>query len=421
MFDENSDNSVPGLLYDQHDWQDDAAAVHDRLRRPGPAVRRATWPNGMAVHDITTYREARAAFTDPRLCKRADRLGAVMRDQLTRAGQDASISGLVTFPHMLNADGHNGADTGDAPADHTRLRKLAGAAFTPGRVAALRPRIEAITNDLLDAISDRGQPVDLIEEFAFPLPITVISEMLGIPDADRHLYRSWSADLMQDRQDVTDPASIDMAGHLAGVIAHKRAHPGDDLITSLIEANENGDQLSDSELIGSTSLFIVAGHETTTALIGNSVAALLQHPKQLAVLQDAPALWPNAVEELLRSQGPIAHATFRYTAEQVTIAGEDIPPGEIVMISPMAANHDPEKFRDPETFDITRSANGHLAFGHGIHHCLGAALARTETQIALSHVFARYPGMRLATAAEDFPWQPSPTIAGFGTLPVHLS
>ncbi|GAB3425675.1 cytochrome P450 family protein [Flindersiella endophytica] len=388
----------------------DPHEVYDLLRAQAPA-HKVRLPFGTEAWVVTRYDDARAALSDPRLSKDMSRA----QEFWMRAYDNVSDEVAETFDqslsaHMLNAD----------PPDHTRLRRLVNKAFTARRVEALRPRIEEITESLLDAMAGQDE-VDLLESFAFPLPITVICELLGVPIEDRSDFRKWSALILSDTGDEVS-ASRQMAGYLRDLIARKRASGGDDLLHALLEASDDNDQLSEHELIAMVFLLLVAGHETTVNLIGNGVLALLRNPSQLELLRADPALLPGAVEEFLRYDGPINLATFRWTVEPVRLGDVEIPMGEFVLVSLLAANHDPGRFADPSKLDVTRPAGGHVAFGHGIHYCLGAPLARLEGEIAIGRLLERFPGLRLASEQPaGLRWRASTLIHGLEELPVKLA
>jgi cytochrome P450 len=315
---------------------------------------------------------------------------------------------------MLNSD----------PPVHERLRRLVNKAFTARRVERLRPRITAITTALLDDMSTREQ-VDLLASFAFPLPITVICELLGVPVADQDDFRTWSATIVSDtaRPEVFQAHATAMVRYFRTLLAAKRHEPADDLLSALIAARDDGDRLTEDELVSMAFLLLVAGHETTVNLIGSGVLALLLNPAELARLRafgSEPALIGGAVEELLRYVNPVNNATFRCAAEPVEIGGVRIGRGDPVVVALSSANRDPSRFGDPDRLDLGRDSSGHLAFGHGIHYCLGAPLARLEAEIAFSHLLARFGSIRLAVPAESLRWRPSTLIHGLESLPVRL-
>ncbi|WNV83183.1 cytochrome P450 [Umezawaea sp. Da 62-37] len=365
-------------MFSEHYW-DQHAEVEDTLRAQGPAHRVAL-PNGVPAWVITGYEAARTVLTHPAVSKDSARLERVMTAAMRRAGHhEAELSGM--FRGMLFAD----------PPHHKRLREPVAKAFTPRRIAALRPRVEQITNDLLDALPTNA-PVDLVSEFAFELPVTVICELMGVPVSDREPFRAWTADLMEDHPDVVGPANDAMAAYFAELIATKRRTPGHDLLSALATSSEATDGLTDDELIGTCFLLFVAGHETTTNLIGNAVHATLRHPTAWSELAADTSLAAGAVRETLRHDSPVRMATHRITIEPMTIQGTTIPADEVVLVSLGAANRDPAYYPCPTEFDLHRDDTApQLSFGHGLHYCLGAALGRMEAEIALSRLPSRFP------------------------------
>ncbi|MFD2079933.1 Cytochrome P450 [Actinopolymorpha cephalotaxi] len=402
-------NGVPAL---DTDYFQDPEAVHAALREEGPA-RKVVLPHGWETWIVTRYDEARAALADPRLLKNGRVLDQYMDPE--QLG-DEMVFAEALRAHMLSSD----------PPDHTRLRKLVNKAFTSRRVEALRPRIEAITEELLDAMAARGadgEPVDLIDAFAFPLPMTVICELLGVPFEDREDFRAWSAVVLADdpTDDEVRTASYAMAGYLSQLIAAKRAQPGEDLLTGLVQARDDNDRLDENELIAMAFLLLVAGHETTVNLIGNGVLALLRNPGQLDRLRADPSLVGGAVEEFLRYDGPINLATMRFTSEPVRFGDVEIPRGQFVLVSLASANHDESRFPGAGQLDVTRRGGGHLAFGHGIHYCVGAPLARLEAEVAFRRMLDRFPELSLAVDSDEVRWRHSSLIHGVERLPVRLS
>lgn len=363
-------------------------------------------PSGTPAWLIIGYDEARQALHDPRLVKNTAELTTLSRDRLNPEERAALGS------HMLNRD----------PPDHTRLRRLVSSAFTRRRIAQLAPRIKQITDELLEAM-DTAMRADLIATFALPLPITVICELLGVPADRRAEFHDWSITVVAGslaEPDAYRRATTAMVRYLRELLEIKRAAPADDLLSALVAVRDGQDVLSEDELISMAFLILIAGHETTVNLIGNGVHALLTHPEQLTLLRAQPDRLPDAVEELLRFDGPLQAATFRVTAEPVILGGVTIPAGEIVIPGLLSANRDPACTARPDTLDITRADSPHLAFGHGIHHCLGAPLARLEGRIALGTLLARFPGLRLAVPVEQLTWRPGVNINGLDTLPVIL-
>jgi len=311
------------------------------------------------------------------------------------------------------------------PPDHTRLRALVSRAFTPRVVEAMRPHIQDIVDGLLDRL-EAGHGMDVIEDLAYPLPVTVICEMLGVPTADQDVFRQWSADIARSLDAAILPADseviprgrearIALRAYLRSLIATRRRNPRADLLSALIAVEEEGSKLSEGELVSTCALLLIAGHETTVNLIGNGVLALLRHPDQLRALADDPTLIQSAVEELLRYDGPVQR-TGRMATADVEIGGKQIPKGSVVVAAIGAANRDPAHFPDPERLDITRRDNRHIAFGFGIHFCLGAPLARIEGQVAIGTLLRRVPALKLVS---DTPvWRESSVLRGLKTLPV---
>ncbi|MEU0409951.1 cytochrome P450 [Streptomyces griseorubiginosus] len=363
--------------------------VH-RVRPPGSDAGYSTWL-------VVGHEEARAALADPRLAKDGRRIGVLFHD-------DELIG-----RHLLGSD----------PPEHTRLRGLVSRAFTMRRVERLRPRIQEITDDLLDAMLPHGR-ADLVASLAYPLPITVICELLGVPEMDRSEFRKLSTEVVAPTSPESSyDAVLRLGEYLTELIEDKRrAGPGDDLLGDLIRTTaEDGDRLSPSELRGMAFLLLIAGHETTVNLITNAVHALLTHPDQLAALRADMTLVDAAVEETLRYEGPVENATFRYAAEPLEIAGRDIDRGDPVMICLSAADRDDSRYTAPDAFDIHRDSRGHLAFGHGLHYCLGAPLARLEARTALTSLLDRAPALALDGPPGE--WLPGMLIRGVRSLPVR--
>jgi cytochrome P450 len=354
------------------------------LAAQGP-IHRIHLPGGQPAWFVTGYPEARIALSDARLLKNpafmpyADRLPA----------ESAAL-----HHHMLNAN----------PPDHARLRKLVSAAFTRRRVDELAPRVDAIGTELLDPIAEKlrgGATVDLMDEFAFPLPFRVICALLGIPRQDEEAAQKVFGTLGAGSLvpfDEFAAASAAMIAFIGDLLEDKRRQPGDDLLSALLQVRDGDDRLSEGELTSMVSLLVTAGHETTTGLIANGVLALLRHPGQLALLRAEPDRLPAAVEEILRYDGSVQTAFPVYAGERFELGSATIEAGDLLVVSVLAANLDPA-VNGPDRFDITR-AGTHLAFGHGIHHCLGAPLARLEARIALAMLFDRLPGIALAPQTE---------------------
>jgi cytochrome P450 len=310
--------------------------------------------------------------------------------------------------HLLNLD---------AP-DHTRLRALVHKAFTPNRVRDLEPRIEAIAHDLLDKMAAK-QDANLIEDFAFPLPITVIAEMLGVHRERRDDFRRWTRTLLfgVDEQQSLG-AVMEFMQYMNELIEIRRHQEMNDILGALVRVEEGGDALDHMELLSMIFLLLVAGHETTVNLIGNGTLALMQNPEQLELLKNEMSLMPKAIEELLRYNGPVETPTTRWASEDIEINGCVIPLGDMVLPSLLAANRDPDVFKNPDQLDITRDPNPHIAFGHGIHYCLGAPLARMEGQIAMKALLERFPTIRLNAPVESLEWSENLLLHGMAALPV---
>jgi cytochrome P450 len=313
------------------------------------------------------------------------------------------------------------------PPDHTRLRKLVSYAFTPAQVERLRPRVQAITDDLLDRLAGSpDQPVDLVSSFALPLPFIVICEMLGVPVSDRDGLRSliaavFDSPLAPANNPAARAAADELSDRLRAVIAEHRRSPGDDLFSVLIAARDGDDRLNEAELLSTAWLLFLAGHETTVNLIGNGTVALLLHPDQMAVLRADPAAIPTAVEEFLRFNTPVHHATFRMTTEPIEVEGVTIPANEQVHVVLAATGRDPNRFAGPDEFDVSRADNRHLGFGYGIHFCLGAPLARLEAEIAFRSLLTRFPDLRLAVPPSDLHWNNRMVLRSLCQLPVLLA
>ncbi|MGG4141771.1 cytochrome P450 [Paenibacillus algorifonticola] len=375
--------------------------VYSEIRREDP-VYRFMMPSGEYAWIVTRYEDALAILKDPR---------------------------FVTNPPWMQQEGptdhHNILSKNllsVGPADHRRLRNLVQKAFTPRMIEGLRGRIEEISNDLLDKVQNKGE-MNLIEDFAFPLPIIVICEMLGVPIQDQDKFRDWSNTIMEGAYNPSytekgSKAVEAFISYLHGLITERRENPQNDLISDLIKTEEQGDKLSEQEMYALIFVLIIAGHETTVNLIGNGVLALLEFPEQKEKLLKQPELIHSAIEEILRYNGPAEASNIRWVTEAVEFQGKSILEGEMVLISFASANRDIEQFSDPDTLDITRQANQHLAFGKGIHYCLGAPLARLEGEIAISTLLRRMPGLRLKTDLAQLEWRPGIIIRGATEIPV---
>jgi cytochrome P450 len=404
----DSTTVVPQQLDDE--FLQNPHVFNHRLRTEGP-VRPVVLPRGLKVWLVTRYADVRAALADPRLRKDSRRIDDLF-DMHSTKPEPAFRGGDALFGHMLNSD----------PPDHERLRRLVNKAFTARRIEQLRPRIEEITDGLLTAIGPTAD-VDLLDVFAFPLPITVICELLGVPTKDRDDFRAWSNALISGGIPTAEiqAAAVAMAGYLSDLIAAKRAEPGADMMSALVRAHDADDRLAHDELVAMAFLLLIAGHETTVNLIANGVLALIANPDQLAALRADRGLVPGAIEEFLRFESPVKNATFRYTTEPTELGGVMVPGRELVVLSLGSANRDPDRYPDPDQLDIERDAGGHMAFGHGIHYCLGAPLARLEAEIAFNRLLDTYDRIELAVPFEDLRWRPGMLIRGLERFPVHLA
>ncbi|MFF4346922.1 cytochrome P450 [Streptomyces sp. NPDC001530] len=376
----------------------DPYPVYAALRERGPVHWvRTPPPNAYEGWLVVGYEEARAALADPRLSKDSTKQGM------------SSLDDELMGRYLLITD----------PPEHTRLRSLVAGAFTMRRVAELRPRVQRITDDLLDAMLPKGR-ADLVDSFAYPLPLTVICELLGVPDIDRVAFRALSNEIVAPSDPGAELTAMEqLAAYLDELIENKRCTaPADDLLSALIRTRaQDGDRLSRDELRAMAFILLVAGHETTVNLITNGVRSLLTHPDQLAALRADMTLLDGAVEEVLRFEGPVETATYRYAAEPMEIGDRSIAVGDPVMIGLDAADRDAAYCPDPHRFDIHRAPQGHLAFGHGVHYCLGAPLARLEARIALRSLLDRCPDLALDGPPGD--WLPGMLMRGLRHLPVR--
>ncbi|WP_218034180.1 cytochrome P450 family protein [Acrocarpospora corrugata] len=387
----------PDFLQDQH-------GTFALLRETGP-VREILTPQGQRMWMVTRYQEAREALTDPALSKDIHTARARF-DPYTLALAGLDIGGALS-EHLLNSD----------PPEHTRLRRHIGRAFTSRRVRELRPRIEQVAATLLDDLAALGE-ADLLSVYAFPLPITIICDLLGVPKEDQDDFRSWSTSMARLDSEQAGAAAMALAGYLGQLVAAKRAAPGDDLLSDLVTAGDN--PLNDREMLAMAFLLLVAGHETTVNLIGNAVLALHRNPEQRDLLRARPDLLPGAVEEFLRYDGPITLATVRFALRGTEVGGVPIPEGDFVLVSLAGANRDEDRFPHAEDLRVDQDATGHLAFGHGAHHCVGAPLARLEAEIAIGALLARFPDLTVVGDPAQLRWRGAMLLHGLETLPVRI-
>src|SRR5437868_1167590 len=391
--------------------------AYSRLRECSPMAQVVIGGKGSLLWLVTRHEDVRFVLSDRRFVNNpANVPGMHVPDDRPEAFRQLGIDDRYSpylLENLLDADG----------ADHLRLRRLVSRVFTARRVADLRPRAEALTHDLLDRLTD---PADLLKDFAYPLPITVISELVGIPEQDREQWREWGFALMRSQEtEHYTPALRGMVDYVEALVERRRAEPAADLLTALIRVHdEDGARLSSFELVAMVLAIVLAGQETTAHLISNGTVALLAHPDQRERMLADPALIPAAVHELLRWCGPFHAARVRYATEDVAIGGRKLRKGSPVMASLVAANYDPRRFDAPHRLDLTRQPDErretHLAFGHGLHYCLGAALARMEAEVALPALLTRYPDLSLTVSAEALERVPAPGAWQLAALPLRL-
>jgi cytochrome P450 len=382
-----------------------------RLRAEAP-VHRLILGDKRPAWLVTRYNDVMTVLTDDRFVK--DKRRALSPEQAATEPWMPSFLKPLEF-NMLDLDS----------PDHTRLRGLVHKAFSPRLVDNMRERIQRLTEERLDAVQNQGR-MDLIRDYALPLPSTIIAEMLGVPTRDRHKFNRWSNAIVSTVPSkwgllTTIPSVWAFLRYIRKLVQTRRAAPRDDLVSALVQAREVGDKLTEDELLAMVSLLLIAGHETTVNLIGNGMLALMEHPESMDQLRNDPALIKPAVEELLRYDGPLETATERYAREDLTIAGVTIPRGEIVFAVLASANRDERQFERPDELNLTREPNRHLAFGLGVHYCLGAPLARLEGQIAINTLLRRVPDLRLARPVSALRRRPGLVLNGLKALPVAFS
>jgi cytochrome P450 len=392
--------------------QNDPFPLFESMRAECP-VRQVRLADGHAAWLVLSHEAAHQALKEARLSKN---IVAALEDDPEVA--DPGLPGPTLARHMMNLD----------PPDHERLRRLVSRAFMPTRIAALQPSIARAADELLDELERTGPDsvVDLVAGFAHPLPFRVICELLGVPEEDRAPLREAFRTLFQPWSGSPPPEAIAasdvIVATLERLVAAHRDRPRDDLVGVLVTASDDYESLTEQELLSSLFQLIVAGHDTTTSLIGNGVVDLLEHPSQWKMLCQDPSLLPAAIEELIRFSAPVPHATFRVTTETVILAGVEIPAREQVLICLGAANRDPSFYDTPSVLDISREPRPHLGFGHGIHFCLGAPLARLEARIAFGALLGRFPDLELAVDRSDLIWAHGDglVLRGLDELPVRL-
>jgi cytochrome P450 len=394
----NANESLKNALFTK-EFTHNPYPVYEKLRQSDPILN-LQFPDGRFGWLISSYEEAVEALKDSRFSK----------DVAKAMGQEQTS---VFSTNMLFSD----------PPDHKRLRGLVQKGFTPKRIADMRDHIQEIADNLLDAVSSKDT-IDLIDEYAFKLPIIVISEILGVPTEDQDKFRIWSNSIIgasnQEMNEQVVQHMNEFIAYLKDWFAKVREQPGDDMISQLVIAENQGDRLSEQELYGVVTLMIIAGHETTVNLIGNGVLALLEHPQQRKLLQEQPELIHGAIEEMLRYNGPVEFSTSRWAAEDMDFHGVHMKKGDLVVIALNSANRDASQFEDPDIFDITREKSQHLAFGKGIHLCLGAPLARLEGEIAINTLLRRYPNFELQRDIDELEWRPGMIVRGVKEIPISL-
>ncbi|MCT1403120.1 cytochrome P450 [Paenibacillus sp. p3-SID867] len=394
----NANESLKNVLFTK-EFTHNPYPVYEKLRQSDPILN-LQFPDGRFGWLISNYEQAVEALKDGRFSK----------DVAKAMGQEQTS---VFSTNMLFSD----------PPDHKRLRGLVQKGFTPQRIADMRGHIQEIADNLLDAVSSKDT-INLIDEYAFKLPIIVISEILGVPTEDQDKFRVWSNSIIGASNHEMNEQVVqhmnEFIAYLKDWFAKVREQPGDDMISQLVIAENQGDRLSEQELYGVVTLMIIAGHETTVNLIGNGVLALLEHPEQRKLLQEQPELIHGAIEEMLRYNGPVEFSTSRWAAEDMDFQGVHMKKGDLVVIALNSANRDASQFENPDIFDITREKSQHLAFGKGIHLCLGAPLARLEGEIAINTLLRRYPHFKLQRDIDELEWRPGMIVRGVKEIPISL-
>lgn len=399
-------------LYSQAFYQQ-SHQVFARMRREDPVFQQPGITGEYPIWFVTRYAEVEQVLLDDKTFVRDPNLALPPEEaaRLLDIG-NPQIDALLNN-HMLNKEGE----------DHRRLRSLVSKAFTPRVIQNMRPRIQDIADELIDQVAPHGR-MELIGQYAYPLPITVIAELLGIPLEDRPRFRAWSNAVVapaltpEERQESLRLLQ-ELVAYMQALVVARRQDPGEDLLSGLIHAEEQGDRLNESELFSMLSLLIVAGHETTVSFIGNAVLALLRNPDQLDALMGDPGRMATAVEELLRYDSPVERALTRWVARDVELAGQQLRRGDLIIAVPGSANRDEARFPHPAGLDLQRQPNPHLAFGKGVHYCLGAPLARLEGEVALNTLFRRLPGLELDIDPEELRWREVPLFRSLERLPVR--
>jgi len=388
--------------------------ILEKYRTAG-RVHHVVFPHGADVWLIPRYDDVRLLLSDPRVSKDGRRMNELFAIHTGVPVAEASSIGFddELSQHMLNSD----------PPRHTRLRSLVSKAFTLRRMEAFRPRIGQIADELLDALEGRDD-IDLVDEFCAPLPIIVICDLLGIPFDDRDSFRRWAIELVGAGQDpeVVQAASDNVVEYARASIAEKRMHPGDDMISALLSGRDD-DALTEDELVTMIFLFTVAGHITSQHTLTNGIFSLLTHPDQLAKLRADMSIMPRAIDELMRYDGGVGVATFRFSKEEIDLGdGLIIPPDQILALSITSAHRDDERYPDANTLDLERRPLGVLGFGHGTHFCIGQPLAKIQTEVGLTKLLTRFPDMRLTVPEpRELRWENSTLLRGLVHLPVAVT
>ncbi|MFI9778894.1 cytochrome P450 [Streptomyces sp. NBC_01003] len=409
----NAPNAAPELF--TWEFASDPYPAYAWLREHAP-VHRTKLPSGVEAWLVTRYADARQALADSRLSKNPEHHAEDAQGKSKTGIPGERSANLMT--HLLNID----------PPDHTRLRRLVSKAFTPRRIAEFAPRVQALTDDLIDQFAAQGK-ADLIHDFAFPLPIYAICDLLGVPSEDQNDFRDWAGMMIRHGggpRGGVGRSVKKIRGYLAELIHRKRNDLGNDLISGLIRASDHGEHLTENEAVAMCFVLLFAGFETTINLIGNGMYTLLRHPEQRARLQESfrrgeRELLTTGIEELLRYDGPVELATWRFATEPLTIGGQPIATGDPVLVVLAAADRDPARFHTPDNLDLSRSDNQHLGYGHGIHYCLGAPLARLEGCTAIETLLRRLPDLELAGDPADLRWRGGLIMRGLRSLPVEFT
>lgn len=405
------ERTTPGKLFDPTDpaFLSDPHPVFHRLREQAPVYRHVGAASGRVYWFLTRYQDVQRALHDGDLRRQLDHLPAALAAR--HLALDGDQLGMVRR-NVFNLD----------PPDHTRLRRLLAPAFGARTVAVIKTRIQQVVVELVDGVAAAGgggAAVDLVETVALPLPIRIMAELLGFPIDDRIRLRGWVDDMLRSREPQRMRRSgMEFIAYVHEKIDERRAKPGEDLFSQLIQATESGDRLDREELVSSVFQLLLAGDETTVNLIGNGVLALLRHPDQLRRLRAQPELLASAVEEMARFDGPVGHSRHLFATAEVDFDGTVVDRGDIVFPVLLAANRDPAVFPQPDLFDIGRNPNRHLGYGHGIHYCLGAELARLQVRAVVGTLLRRFPDLALAVDPTELEWTPDVFLRGVRRLPL---